>query len=181
MRSASLAPSVFHVMWSEQHAAVRLGATAPRRPRPAGADAAPLVRGYVLGRAPRPPPERQPHAKQGPPAGTLSTVSSPPAEDTMSREMDSPSPVPTPGGLVVKNDSKMRGRTSSGCPGRCLPPRSRRGLHRHSCAHRGGCAWGSQPPGRARIHDQVEKHCPSRAALARTPLVARRSLSTCAR
>ena len=30
--------------------------------------------------------------------------------------MDSPNPVPTPTGLVVKNGSKMRGRTSSGIP-----------------------------------------------------------------
>ena len=36
---------------------------------------------------------------------------------TMRQEMSSPSPVPSPTGLVVKNGSKMRARMSSGTPG----------------------------------------------------------------
>src|SRR3989454_7546109 len=41
----------------------------------------------------------------------------PPWSVTIPWAMASPRPVPCPGGLVVKNGSKIRGRTSSGTPG----------------------------------------------------------------
>ena len=59
----------------------------------------------------------QAHAEGGALAGRLSTVISPPSARTMPERIGSPSPVPMPRGLVVKNDSKMRGNTSAGIPG----------------------------------------------------------------
>src|SRR5689334_13393556 len=51
------------------------------------------------------------------PASLVSNVSEPPWRcSTMRRAVSSPIPVPLPGGLVVKNGSKMRERASSGMP-----------------------------------------------------------------
>ena len=47
---------------------------------------------------------------------SLFTVSVPPNEVTIPWQIASPSPVPTPTGLVVKNGSKIRPRTLSGMP-----------------------------------------------------------------
>ena len=47
---------------------------------------------------------------------SLSTASSPPKRVMMLWHTNSPSPVPTPTGLVVKNGSKMRERISGGIP-----------------------------------------------------------------
>ena len=55
--------------------------------------------------------------KSAPRPGSLSADRSPPARRTMSREMGKPRPVPRSGGLVVKKDSKMRGKISGGMPG----------------------------------------------------------------
>jgi hypothetical protein len=46
----------------------------------------------------------------------LSTEISPPAPGTMLRQMESPSPVPTPRGLVVKKGSEIRSSDSGGIP-----------------------------------------------------------------
>jgi len=52
------------------------------------------------------------------PSSVESTVISPPwRPTTMRREMSSPSPVPWPTSLVVKNGSNTCGRTSGGMPG----------------------------------------------------------------
>ena len=51
----------------------------------------------------------QAHAEIAPAPGRLSTVISPPSERTMPGEIGRPRPVPTPRGLVVKNESKIRG------------------------------------------------------------------------
>ena len=45
-----------------------------------------------------------------PPPGRLSTTISPPSARTMPWQIESPSPVPTPWGFVVKNGSKIRSR-----------------------------------------------------------------------
>jgi hypothetical protein len=47
----------------------------------------------------------------------FSARSVPPCCAAMPSDTDSPSPVPAPTGLVVKNGSNMRGRTSVGMPG----------------------------------------------------------------
>ncbi|EAU69958.1 hypothetical protein STIAU_5600 [Stigmatella aurantiaca DW4/3-1] len=54
--------------------------------------------------------------KQVPCPTVLSTEISPPSPLTMLWQMDNPSPVPTPTGLVVKNGSKMRLRCSGAMP-----------------------------------------------------------------
>ncbi len=54
--------------------------------------------------------------KIAPSPGRVSTVISPPSERTMPSEIGSPRPVPIPRGLVVKNDSKIRGSTSERDP-----------------------------------------------------------------
>ena len=46
----------------------------------------------------------------------LATSIDPPIAVIRLWQMERPNPVPTPTGLVVKNGSKMRGRTSSGMP-----------------------------------------------------------------
>ena len=55
-----------------------------------------------------------------------------PAAVMMPWQMDRPSPVPRPTGLVVKNGSKMRPRSSAGCPRRCRhrPITTRLRMHR---------------------------------------------------
>ena len=55
--------------------------------------------------------------KIDPAPGRLSTVISPPIDRTMPCEIGRPRPVPTPRGLVVKNESKMRVMISGGMPG----------------------------------------------------------------
>jgi hypothetical protein len=57
-----------------------------------------------------------PMVKVEPAPGLLSTVSVPPSWVTMPWQMDRPSPVPVPSGLVVKKGSKMRPRMCSGIP-----------------------------------------------------------------
>ena len=52
---------------------------------------------------------------------SLSTLISPPSALRMPLQIQSPSPVPSPAGLVVKNGSKIRSRISGGIP----PPVSR--------------------------------------------------------
>ena len=47
---------------------------------------------------------------------SLSTVSSPPSDATIPWQMESPSPVPSPTGLVVKNGSNRRPMISGGIP-----------------------------------------------------------------
>ena len=65
--------------------------------------------------------------------GSLSTPMVPPCSSTMPRQSDSPSPVPSPGGFVVKKGSKILARIAAGIPGpvsamarrTCCPVRSR--------------------------------------------------------
>ena len=61
--------------------------------------------------------DRQPHLEARAPGLRLAARSSPPCFSTIWRTMPSPSPVPSPFGLVVKNGSKIRGSTSAGIPG----------------------------------------------------------------
>jgi hypothetical protein len=48
---------------------------------------------------------------------SLSTVMVPPCSSSVRRQSDRPSPVPSPGGLVVKKGSKIRACTAAGIPG----------------------------------------------------------------
>ena len=74
---------------------------------------------------------------------------------TIRHEMSSPSPVPSPTGLVVKNGSKMRPRMSSGTPGPVSPnstssqSSSRAGAYRQRALAR---------PWPHRVVDQVRPH-----------------------
>src|SRR5207245_1022320 len=52
-----------------------------------------------------------------PPPSQFSARSTPPSSATIPYDTESPRPLPSPGGLVVKNGSKIRGRASSGIPG----------------------------------------------------------------
>ena len=55
--------------------------------------------------------------KVAPRPTSLWTAIVPPCSSSMFRHSDSPSPVPSPAGLVVKKGSKMRARISAGMPG----------------------------------------------------------------
>ena len=77
---------------------------------------------------------------------------------------DSPSPVPRPGALVVKNGSKIRSRTSGGIP----PPVSLTSITSHSVA----AGWPGSRPTSSRRRDRRKRSAPpsgiaSRALTAR--------------
>src|SRR6185295_3610997 len=54
--------------------------------------------------------------KRAPPAGARETEIEQPWPSTMAATSESPRPVPSPGGLVVKKGSKMRSTSSTGTP-----------------------------------------------------------------
>src|SRR3989441_13000045 len=54
---------------------------------------------------------------EAPPSTQFSARSAPPSSVTMPYETDSPRPLPSPGGFVVKNGSKTLGSTSGAIPG----------------------------------------------------------------
>ena len=94
------------------------GSSSTTRIRPRRAAGSPRAR-------PGPAAPRAPRARRGagrstrnvePFPGVDSTWISPPRPLTMPWQIERPSPVPTPTGFVVKNGSKMRGRTSGGMP-----------------------------------------------------------------
>ncbi len=62
----------------------------------------------------------------------LSTLTSPPCSCTIPYTMESPRPVPTPAGLVVKNGSKMRDTISGGMPGPSSDTSSRQAVSREA-------------------------------------------------
>src|SRR5947199_586114 len=54
---------------------------------------------------------------EAPPSSQFPARSTPPSSVTIPYDTESPRPLPSPGGLVVKNGSKIRGSASSGIPG----------------------------------------------------------------
>src|SRR3989442_9330912 len=54
---------------------------------------------------------------EAPPSSQFAARSTPPSSVTIPYDTESPRPLPSPGGLVVKNGSKIRGSASSGIPG----------------------------------------------------------------
>ena len=101
-------------------------------------------------------------SKRLPRPGVLSTAIAPPCAETMPCTTASPSPVPCPTGLVVKNGSKTRSRVASSMP------------QPLSLTHRCACAPGAQTDaGRAASGVEIGRgqadHDAAAAALQRVP------------
>jgi PAS domain S-box-containing protein len=118
-----------------------------------------------------------------PPVLELSTSMSPPSASTMFRQMESPRPVPTPCGFVVKNGSKMRSATSGGipapvsCTASTARPRASVPVETRisfASAFPSGMAW-------AALMSRFSATCPSRASSAITAGVGRKSRTRRAR
>ena len=82
--------------------------------------------------------------KVEPSPGVLSTLMAPPCLSMMEKQIERPSPVPTPTPLVVKPGSKIRACTSAGIPG---PPAAPEPMERETvrenapAAPRSGGGW----------------------------------------
>src|SRR5439155_820328 len=94
---------------------------------------------------------------EAPPSGRFSAQSWPPSSVTMPQETERPSPLPSPGALVVKNGSKIRGISSAGIPGP-VSRTSRQTRAVRPAAHRQHTRPGTLHHRLVRVLHEVQEH-----------------------